>query len=88
MALLAIVARRCGAIRASLTMIGYSAASTRPNSAMLANDQRQPSFTAIAPPMEMPSTEPNMAPAMKALARVARMLLGKTDTTTATPTLP
>ena len=79
---------RFGAIRASLTMIGYSTASSRPNSAMPANDQRQPSLAAMAPPKAMPNTEPNMPPAMKALARVARMCLGNTEITTAIPTLP
>ncbi|MCY1177899.1 hypothetical protein D9M73_182250 [compost metagenome] len=55
---------------------------------MPANDQRQPSLAAIAPPKAMPNTEPNIPPAMKALARVARMCLGNTEITTAMPTLP
>jgi hypothetical protein len=36
----------------------------------------------------MPSTEPNMPPAMKAPVSVARMWRGNTDSTTAMPTLP
>ncbi|MNI37127.1 hypothetical protein D3C73_912020 [compost metagenome] len=69
-------------------MIGYNKPSTRPNNDIPANDQRQPSFAAMAPPRAMPSTEPNMPPAMNALARVARMCLGNTEITTAIPTLP
>ncbi|MNP09819.1 hypothetical protein D3C76_1019390 [compost metagenome] len=69
-------------------MIGYRIASSKPNSAMPANDQRQPSLAAIAPPNAMPNTEPNIPPAMKALARVARMCFGNTEITTAMPTLP
>ncbi|MNJ55734.1 hypothetical protein D3C77_512480 [compost metagenome] len=77
-----------GAMRASLTISGYSIASTRPNSAMPANAQRQPKCWASTPPRAMPSTEPNMPPAMNAPARVERMSRGNTATTTAMPTLP
>ncbi|MOA12304.1 hypothetical protein D3C78_1322860 [compost metagenome] len=64
------------------------AASSRPNSAMPAKAQRQPSRWASTPPVAMPSTEPNMPPEMKAPDRVARISRGNTDTTTAMPTLP
>ena len=75
-------------MRFSRTMIGYSNASTKPNKAIPANAQRQPSCAATAPPSATPSTEPNMPPAMNAPVSVARMCLGNTDSTTAIPTLP
>jgi hypothetical protein len=77
-----------GAMRFSRTTIGYTTASSRPNKAIAANAQRQPRCAATVPPRAMPSTEPNMPPAMKAPVSVARMCLGNTDNTTATPTLP
>ncbi len=81
-------ALRPGAMRDSRTSSGYSSASARPNSAMPAKAQRQPRCAAMPPPRPMPSTEPNMPPAMKAPVSVARKCLGNTDSTTARPTLP
>ena len=40
--------------------------------AIAANDQRQPNWTASAPPRATPSTEPNEPPAMKAPVSEAR----------------
>ena len=40
--------------------------------AIAANDQRQPNWTARAPPSATPSTEPNEPPAMKAPVSEAR----------------
>ncbi|MNN74179.1 hypothetical protein D3C81_1903500 [compost metagenome] len=87
-ALSGVAARPLGAMRASRTMSGYSSASARPKKAMPANAQRQPRCWAITPPRPMPSTEPNMPPAMNEPARVARISRGNTATTTAIPTLP
>ncbi|MNY78296.1 hypothetical protein D3C86_2184900 [compost metagenome] len=55
---------------------------------MLANAVRQPRCAAMMPPSAIPNTEPNMVPAMKAPDREARICLGKTESTTAMPTLP
>ena len=40
--------------------------------AIAAKDQRQPKWTATAPPSATPSTEPNEPPAMKAPVSEAR----------------
>ncbi|MCY1358731.1 hypothetical protein D9M69_452730 [compost metagenome] len=62
-------------------------ASVMPNVAMMTKAERQPRCSAMMPPNAMPSTEPNMPPAMKVLMRVARICLGNTESTTAIPTL-
>ena len=76
------------ASRRSVTTSRNRPTSTRPAIAITANDQRQPSRTAITPPSATPTTEPYDPPAMNAPLSDARSRGAKTLSTTAMPTLP